>query len=178
LLDPVEHTRFKDGRPEWSPEKDGRLSIMPMHRFTCAMAALVVATSAPAPVTAQGTTKEVKISGMGVRKCAEWQQWKEERNGEARAMALEWTQGFISGHNVYAGSGTGNSVVADVKVLLPLIDSFCERNPDSRILNVVIQITRSLGGANVRADPKPPAPTLNPNPPQRVPPAGDTPNSL
>ena len=34
--------------------------------------------------------------------------------------------GFIAGHNVYSGSGSSNSVVADAKVLLPLIDSFCE----------------------------------------------------
>jgi hypothetical protein len=145
----------------------------------CCAAALILATGMPAVVDAQSSTKEVKISGMGVRKCAEWQQWKEERNGEARAMALEWTQGFIAGHNVYSGSGSTNSVVADVKILLPQIDSFCEKNPESRILSVVIQITRSLGGANVRLDPRTPAPnTPTPNQPQRVPPAGGTPNEL
>jgi hypothetical protein len=144
-----------------------------LFRVGIAAPAMILALGFPAPGTAQNPTKDVKISGMGLRKCSEWRQWKETRNGEARAMALEWTQGFIAGHNVYTRSGTEavNSVVADVKVLLPLIDGFCEKNPESRILNVVIQITQSLGGAKVRLEPKGQEPGI----PQRVPPAGDSP---
>lgn len=65
---------------------------MDIYRFpvACATHLLIAALVLPAPVSAQSSTKEVKISGMGIRKCAEWQQWKEVRNGEARAMVLEW----------------------------------------------------------------------------------------
>lgn len=151
---------------------------MSIHRFRipAAVHALILALSFAVPGNAQTSTKEVKITGMGLRKCAEWQQWKETRNGEARAMALEWAQGFIAGHNVYTRSDAdaASSVVADVKALIPLMDSFCERNPDSRILSVVIQITQSLGGAKVRVDPKAPAPKT----PQRVPPPVDSPAAL
>jgi hypothetical protein len=144
-------------------------------RFSFTVAVLILAVGLPAPASAQGSTKEVKIAGMGLRKCSEWQQWKETRNGEGRAMVLEWTQGFIAGHNVYSRARAGgNSVVADAKVLLPLIDSFCEKNPDSRILSVVIQITHSLGGENVQLHPEAPAQAL----PQRVPPASDKSNAL
>jgi hypothetical protein len=117
------------------------------------------------------SSKDVRISGMGLRKCAEWQQWKETRNGEARAMALEWAQGFIAGHNVYTrnDADAAGAVTADVKVLIPLIDSFCERNPESRILSVVIQITQNLGGAKVRVEPK----AATPKTPQRSPPPAD-----
>lgn len=148
---------------------------MSIHRVHIASAAsvLILALAFPAPGAAQTSSPGVKISGMGLRKCAEWQEWKESRNGEARAMALEWTQGFIAGHNVYTRQNAEpvTSIVADVKVLIPLMDSFCERNPDSRILSVVIQITQSLGGAKVRVEPRAPAQ----KPQQRVPPAVDTP---
>lgn len=141
-----------------------------MHiRRLCAACAVQILTGAficPAPANAQNTTKEVKISGMGIRKCAEWLQWKEARNGEARAMALEWAQGFIAGHNVYLRSGTdaATPVVADNRVLLPLIDSYCGKYPDSRILSIVIQITQSLGGAKITVEPKAPTPQNLQNP--------------
>jgi hypothetical protein len=109
--------------------------------------------------SSQAMARDVKVSGMGVRKCAEWQQWKEEKSGEPRAMVLEWTQGFIAGHNVYARSGTeaANSVIADTKILIPLLDSYCQKNPDSRILSGVVEITQSLGGAKINLAPKAPA---------------------
>jgi|SRR5687768_3282053 len=148
---------------------------MPIHRFHIAsvVGALILALAFPATGNAQTPGPGVKISGMGLRKCAEWQEWKESRNGEARAMALEWAQGFIAGHNVYTrhNAEAVTSIVADVKVLIPLMDNFCERNPDSRILSVVIQITQSLGGAKVRVEPRAPAQKS----PQKLPPAVDTP---
>jgi hypothetical protein len=115
--------------------------------------------------SSQALARDVKLSGMGIRKCAEWQQWKEEKQGEPRAMALEWTQGFIAGHNVYARSGAeaAASVVADTKVLIPLLDSYCQKNPDSRIFSAVIEITQSLGGAKVNVAPKA-APAQPPRP--------------
>ena len=111
-------------------------------------------------------SKEVKVSGMGIRKCAEWQQWKVDRNGEARALVVEWTQGFIAGHNIYARSGTdaANSVVADAKVLITLLDSYCQKNPGSQLLAGVVEITQSLGGARINLAPKSPA---QPNPPPK-----------
>jgi hypothetical protein len=80
-------------------------------------------------------------------------------------MALEWAQGFIAGHNVYARTGTAaaSPVVASVSVLIPLLDSYCEKNPEERILSGVIGITTSLGGAKVNVTPKA-APAPNPRP--------------
>jgi hypothetical protein len=113
----------------------------------------------------QAQSRDVKLSGMGIRKCSEWQQWKAAGNAESRAMALEWAQGFIAGHNVYARTGTAaaSPVVASVSVLIPLLDSYCEKNPEERILSGVIGITTSLGGAKVNVTPKA-APAPNPRP--------------
>lgn len=113
----------------------------------------------------QAQSRDVKLSGMGIRKCSEWQQWKAAGNAESRAMALEWAQGFIAGHNVYARTGTAaaSPVVANVSVLIPLLDSYCEKNPEERILSGVIGITTSLGGAKVNVTPKA-APAPNPRP--------------
>ncbi len=112
-------------------------------------------------------SRDVKLSGMGIRKCSEWQQWKETGNAESRALALEWTQGFIAGHNVYARTATtaASPVVASVSVLIPLLDAYCQKNPGERILSGVIEITTSLGGAKVNLTPKAaPAPAPNPRP--------------
>lgn len=108
---------------------------------------------------------DVRVSGMGVRKCAEWNQWKEENKGEVRAMTLEWAQGFISGHNIYARTGkdTINSVVIDSKLLAPLLDSYCLKNPEMRILSGVLGIIQNLGGSKVDLAPKT-APLDNPKP--------------
>lgn len=110
--------------------------------------------------------RDVKLSGMGVRKCSEWQQWKEANNGEARATALEWAQGFIAGHNIYARSGNepASSVVADSKVLVPLLDAYCQKHPDERLFQGVVGITQSLGGAKVNMEPKSPAAPSSPMP--------------
>lgn len=114
---------------------------------------------------AQAQSRDVKLSGMGIRKCSEWQQWKEAGNAKSRAMALEWAQGFIAGHNVYARTGTTatSPVVASVSVLIPLLDSYCQKNPGERILSGVIEITTGLGGAKVNLTPKiAPAPIPRP----------------
>lgn len=121
------------------------------------LAALLSAASFPA------LGKDVRVSGFGTRKCSEWQEWKAAQNGEARAMAVEWAHGFIAGHNVYARNGNepANSVVADAKILAALLDNYCQKNPDGRILAGVIDITQSLGGAKISIAPKTqlPAPT-------------------
>lgn len=134
---------------------------LPFHAL--ALALLLAATGCHA----QATSRDVKLSGMGVRKCADWQQWKEARNAESRAMALEWAQGFITGHNIYARSGTATAgqVVATVSVLIPLLDAYCLKNPEQRIFSGVIEITQSLGGARVNVEPK----AAPPRPPQNEP---------
>ena len=113
----------------------------------------------------QAQSRDVKLSGMGTRKCGEWQQWKAAGNTESRALALEWAQGFIAAHNIYARSGTtaASPVVASVSVLIPLLDSYCQKNPEERILSGVIEIMQSLGGAKVNVAPKA-APAPNPRP--------------
>ena len=124
-------------------------------RRTILIAAALALTAPVLQVEAQTPgNREVKVTGVGTRKCADWQKWKEESNGELRAMAIEWTQGFIAGHNVYSRSGASNAVVADAKVLIPLFDNYCQRNPEMRLLNVVMEITQSLGGSKVFIQPK------------------------
>ena len=99
---------------------------------------------------------DIRISGMGIRKCSEWLNWKDTNQGEARATALEWAQGFIAGHNIYARSGrnTAPSVVADNKILVTLLDTYCQKNPDARIFNGIVEITQNLGGTRLNIAPK------------------------
>jgi hypothetical protein len=143
---------------------------MPIHspRSAATLSALaLMLLLALTPDGAQAQSRDVKLSGMGIRKCSEWQQWKEAGNAESRALVLEWTQGFIAAHNVYARTGTtaASPVVASVSVLIPLLDSYCQKNPGERILSGVIEITTSLGGAKVNVTPKTtPAPAPNPRP--------------
>jgi hypothetical protein len=110
-----------------------------------------------ATVTSQSLSREIKISGLGTRTCSEWTSWKDDKNGELRAMTLEWAQGFITGHNLYGRNGTthASSVVANANVLIPLLDSYCQKNPTARILNGMIEITQSLGGLRATIAPKP-----------------------
>lgn len=140
---------------------------MPSHplRAAAIVPVLALVLLAVAADGASAQTRDVKLSGMGIRKCSEWQHWKESRNTEARAMVLEWAQGFISGHNVYARAGTetASPVIANSSVLIPLLDSYCQKNPEDRILSGVIEITQSLGGAKVNLAPKTPPPQ-NPRP--------------
>lgn len=102
--------------------------------------------------------RDVRVSGFGVRKCGEWEGWKTAKNGEARALTVEWVTGFLAGHNVYARNGNeaANSVVADPKTLATLLDSYCQKNPDGRIFAGAIDIARSLGGAKVMVSPTAP----------------------
>jgi hypothetical protein len=118
----------------------------------------------------QAQSRDVKLSGMGIRTCSEWQQWKVSGNAESRAMALEWAQGFIAGHNVYARTGTAatSPVVASVSVLIPLLDAYCQKNPNERLFAGMAEITRELGGAKVDMSPKS-TPPRNPQPGKKGP---------
>jgi hypothetical protein len=131
--------------------------------------AMALLLALPAPeVLAQ--SKDVRVSGMGVRKCTEWLEWKTAQKGEARAMALEWATGFIAGHNVYSRGGPNQgSVVADTATLATLIDNYCEKRPDNRIFTGVIDITQSLGGAKINIAPKTPDKSQNPRPDSKAP---------
>ncbi len=107
---------------------------------------------------------DVRIAGLGARPCSEWIDWKNTQKGELRAMALEWAQGFITGHNIYARANNAsvNSVVADTRILVTLLDAYCQKAPESRILNGVVEVTKSLGGASVNVVPKSPAAPAKP----------------
>lgn len=141
---------------------------MPNPSLRAAMIVPALALALLAPTLAAAQPREIKLSGMGVRKCSDWLQWKESRNNESRAMALEWAQGFIAGHNVYARSGAASPVVANVSVLIPLLDSYCQKNPGERILVGVAEITKGLGGGKVDLTPKaPPTPPSHPRPEQK-----------
>lgn len=115
-------------------------------------------------VSSQIPAREIKISGLGTRTCSDWTSWKDDKNGELRAMTLEWAQGFITAHNLYGRSGTApaSSVVANANVLIPLLDSYCQKNPTARILNGMIEITQSLGGVKATIAPKPSGQMLMP----------------
>lgn len=131
------------------------------HHALSKLAALALVLAVTTPVV---TAADVRLSGIGIRKCSEWNAWKDSNNGEARATMLEWAQGFIAGHNIYAriGRDMAPSVVADTKILVTLIDSYCQRNPTQRIVNGIIEINQSLGGAKVDMMPK----TTQPTPPR------------
>lgn len=144
---------------------------MSSHRLRTALLlpAFALLLLAVPPEEAQAQSKDVKLAGSGIRKCSEWLQWKESGNNESRAMVLEWAQGFFAGHNIYGrtGSATVSPVVAGVDVLIPLLDSYCQKNSGERILSGMVEITRSLGGAKVNLAPRvPPAPSPPP-PPQK-----------
>ncbi|MCK6412124.1 MAG: hypothetical protein L6Q55_06835 [Azonexus sp.] len=128
--------------------------------FTSALgSAILVLVGGTCCLPADAQTRDVRVAGLGIRKCSEWQQWKQQSNGEVRAMALEWASGFISGHNVYGRNASEpvSSVVAESAVLATLLDSYCQKNPESRILSGVMEITQSLGGMKTLVTPKKPA---------------------
>lgn len=143
------------------------MSRRPAAALLCGLAATLFAL----PLEAQTQSRDVRISGMGMRKCSEWVDWKEKGNGEARALAVEWAQGFMAGHNIYAriNGAIAPSVVADTKILLPLLDAYCEKNGQQRIFTGMLEITQSLGGAKVNITPKAPASQENPRPDNKGP---------
>lgn len=96
--------------------------------------------------------RDVKVGGMGIRKCSEWTAWKTAQNGEARATAVEWAQGFLAAHNVY--SSATNSVVAESRVIATLLDAYCQKNPEERLVSGVADLVQNLGGAKINMAPK------------------------
>lgn len=122
-----------------------------MMKLNAGMVLLAAVTMLLPPVA---TAKDVKVSGAGVRKCEEWNTWKNEKNGEARALAVEWSLGFVSGHNVYArGDATQSLVNPNAKTVAALLDTYCQKRPDDRLFLGVIDMVRSLGGARVTTPP-------------------------
>lgn len=120
---------------------------------------LVFLLSALAAVPAQA--RDIRLTGPGSRPCSEWLDWKTNMKGEPRAMAIAWAQGFISAHNVYARNGAepASSVVAEATTLATLLDNYCQKTPDARLINGVADIVRSLGGASVNFAPRTAAPS-------------------
>lgn len=115
--------------------------------------------AAQAPAQPQATTRDIRVGGIGKSRCSDWNGWKESQKGEERATALEWAQGFIAGHNVYARVNNlpPNSVVADNRILVPLLDTYCQQYPNSLLLNGMIEIIANLGGVRINIAPKAPA---------------------
>jgi hypothetical protein len=118
-----------------------------------------LAADAQTPAQGQVTSRDIRVSGVGKSRCSEWNAWKEGQKGQERATALEWAQGFIAGHNVYARVNNlpPNSVVADNRILIPLLDTYCQQYPDSLLLNGMIEIIKNLGGVGINVTPKAPA---------------------
>jgi hypothetical protein len=116
------------------------------------------------------SAREIDIEGIGIRKCFEWNSWKSEKNGEARAMATQWAQGFIAGHNVYtnAAKETSGLVPSKAAVIIPLMDNYCEGAPQIPIVAALINITKNLGGSKMtvlphaQSEDKPRLPAITP----------------
>lgn len=125
-------------------------------------------------VAPPGFAKDIKATGIGVQTCTAWTSWKTAKNGELRAMAIEWSFGLIAGHNIYSSAAgeTSGSVVVDSKVLTALLDSFCEKYPEQRILNAVADIIQSLGGTKINVAPKNPGASGAPGSPGTIRPPG------
>jgi hypothetical protein len=99
--------------------------------------------------------KEAKIGGVGARKCTEWNDWKSQKNGEARAVGVEWARGFIAGHNLYQrAEASASQVSPDATTVATLIDNYCEKLVDQPLFYAVIDMVKRLGGASVNLVPK------------------------
>lgn len=71
------------------------------HHALSKLAALALVLAVTTPVV---TAADVRLSGIGIRKCSEWNAWKDSNNGEARATMLEWAQGFTPATITMPGS--------------------------------------------------------------------------
>jgi hypothetical protein len=99
--------------------------------------------------------KDARVSGVGVRKCTEWNEWKEQKKGEPRAVAVEWALGFVAGHNVYTRAETTPAQVSpNARTVATLLDSYCEKRVDDPLLLGVIDMVKNLGGSSVNLTPK------------------------
>jgi len=126
--------------------------------------ALLAASTAP---LAQAS-HDVKISGSGTTRCADWNAWKAEGNAERRGTAVQWVFGFVAGHNVYAlrGHRSQQSLTPQAGTLETLIDRHCEAHPTARLVEAAVATVSGLGGASTQIKP-PGARTLPAAPPVR-----------
>jgi hypothetical protein len=102
---------------------------------------LVIGACAAGAAWAQSVT----VRGAGTGRCADYIEMRGLNNASDTYQVGAWVQGFLSGHNAYAGGR--NLAVLDVGSTLVELDRFCQANREKAISDGAIAIAERLGAA-------------------------------
>lgn len=89
--------------------------------------------------------QSVTVRGAGTGRCADFIEMRGLNNAQDTYQVAAWVQGFLSGHNVYAGGK--NLAALDVGSTLVELDRFCQANRDKAISDGAIALAERLGAA-------------------------------
>jgi hypothetical protein len=87
----------------------------------------------------------VTVRGAGTGRCADYLEMRRVNNPSDTYQVAAWVQGFLAGHNVYAG---GKAVQApDVSSTLVELDRFCQAHREQLIADGAKVLAERLGAA-------------------------------
>lgn len=91
------------------------------------------------------TAQTVTARGAGTGRCADYLEMRRVNNTADTYQVGAWVQGFLAGHNVYAG---GKSLQApDVASTLVELDRYCQVNRERMIADGAKALAERLGAA-------------------------------
>ena len=85
----------------------------------------------------------VTVRGAGTGQCKDYLEMRRLNNSVDTYQVAAWVQGFLAGHNVFAGGK--NLVAPDVDSTLVEIDRFCQSHPNKAISDGATALALRLG---------------------------------
>lgn len=95
-----------------------------------------------APLLASGADL-VTVRGAGTGQCKDYLEMRQANNTPDTYQVAAWVQGFLAGHNVFAGGR--NLAIPDVGTTLVELDRFCQANKGKVLTDAAISLAQGLG---------------------------------
>ncbi len=94
------------------------------------------------PVLAAGADR-VTVRGAGTGQCRDYLEMRRMNNAPDTYQVAAWVQGFLAGHNVFAGAK--DLAIPDVGSTLVELDRFCQAHNGKSLSDGAMALAQRLG---------------------------------
>ena len=88
--------------------------------------------------------------GTGALSCGKWSEARRTADTAQTTVIVQWSAGFLGGHNYYRSKTIKQSTVDDLETISLWHDTYCRNNPTHIIFSSSVALVEQLGGSKAQ----------------------------
>ena len=113
---------------------------------TILIASLLLTCTAIAQTPRSVAAPEPLVMLPGSASCGEWYAARQGRGQYPWESLVNWFDGFIAGHNLYAQRPTNTMITAEPNDVILWLDTYCQKNPTNSLAQAAAAYIAAHGG--------------------------------